>query len=207
MTEKEFDLLYAVHKNNSISNFDMETISHCQDAGLLKDGKVTDKGYEALKPYKVDNAIIMAAGRSRRCMPLSNYLPKGLFEIKGDTMVERQIKQLKDVGINEIILVVGYKKEKYYEMAIAMLNSGSQYWCLLCRERYDFTVFNIIAAKNYEPIRKELSETLNNRGFILDITKDNDSGAWEIWVKDFDTGEAFVYYLFKYDMGVIEINE
>ncbi|MEE1182304.1 MAG: NTP transferase domain-containing protein, partial [Treponema sp.] len=117
MTEKEFDLLYAVHKNNSISNFDMETISHCQDAGLLKDGKVTDKGYEALKPYKVDNAIIMAAGRSRRCMPLSNYLPKGLFEIKGDTMVERQIKQLKDVGINEIILVVGYKKEKYYEMA------------------------------------------------------------------------------------------
>ena len=85
MTEKEFDLLYAVHKNNSISNFDMETISHCQDAGLLKDGKVTDKGYEALKPYKVDNAIIMAAGRSRRCMPLSNYLPKGLFEIKGVT--------------------------------------------------------------------------------------------------------------------------
>ena len=117
MTEKEFDLLYAAHKNKDISGFDKEIISACEKAGLLKDKKVTDKGYEELKPYKVDNAIIMAAGRSRRCMPLSNYLPKGLFEIKGDTMVERQIKQLKDVGIGEIILVVGYKKEKYYEMA------------------------------------------------------------------------------------------
>ena len=50
-------------------------------------------------------------------MPLSNYLPKGLFEIKGDTMVERQIKQLHDAGIREIVLVVGYLKERYYEMA------------------------------------------------------------------------------------------
>ena len=44
-------------------------------------------------------------------MPLSNYLPKGLFEIKGDTMVERQIKQLHDAGIKQIVLVVGYLKD------------------------------------------------------------------------------------------------
>ena len=107
MTEKEFDLLYATHKNKDTSNIDKDVFKSCEDAGWLCNNKVTTKGYEALKPYKVDNAIIMAAGRSRRCMPLSNYLPKGLFEIKGDTMVERQIKQLKDVGINEIIIVVG----------------------------------------------------------------------------------------------------
>ena len=89
----------------------------CEKNGWLKSGKLTESGYEALSPYKVDNAIIMAAGRSRRCMPLSNYLPKGLFEIKGDTMVERQIKQLHDAGIKQIIIVVGYLKEKYYEMA------------------------------------------------------------------------------------------
>ena len=32
-------------------------------------------------------------------------------------MVERQIKQLHDAGIKQIIIVVGYLKEKYYEMA------------------------------------------------------------------------------------------
>lgn len=79
MTEKEFDLLYAVHKNKSITDFSVSTVSECEKSGWIKNNKVTDKGYEALKPYKVDNAIIMAAGRSRRCMPLSNYLPKGLF--------------------------------------------------------------------------------------------------------------------------------
>ena len=117
MTEKEFDFLYAAHKGKNLQNFSKETVFMCEKNGWLKENKVTPAGYEALSPYKVDNAIIMAAGRSRRCMPLSNYLPKGLFEIKGDTMVERQIKQLHDAGINQIILVVGYLKEKYYEMA------------------------------------------------------------------------------------------
>ena len=117
MTEKEFDLLYAAHKGKELGQFSKDTVFMCEKNGWLKSGKVTDSGYEVLSPYKVDNAIIMAAGRSRRCMPLSNYLPKGLFEIKGDTMVERQIKQLHDAGIKQIILVVGYLKEKYYETA------------------------------------------------------------------------------------------
>ena len=117
MTEKEFDLLYAAHKGKELAQFSKDPLFMCEKNGWLKSGKLTESGYEALSPYKVDNAIIMAAGRSRRCMPLSNYLPKGLFEIKGDTMVERQIKQLHDAGIKQIIIVVGYLKEKYYEMA------------------------------------------------------------------------------------------
>ncbi|MBP5437615.1 MAG: aminotransferase class I/II-fold pyridoxal phosphate-dependent enzyme [Treponema sp.] len=117
MTEQEFEYLYAVHKRNDTSSFSDELKQACQKNGWTDGNKITDSGYEALAPYKVDNAIIMAAGRSRRCMPLSNYLPKGLFEIRGDTMVERQIKQMHDAGIKEIVIVVGYLKEKYYEMA------------------------------------------------------------------------------------------
>lgn len=117
MTEQEFEYLYAVHKRNDTTSFSDELKQTCQKNGWTDGSKITDAGYKALAPYKVDNAIIMAAGRSRRCMPLSNYLPKGLFEIKGDTMVERQIKQMHDAGIKQIIIVVGYLKEKYYEMA------------------------------------------------------------------------------------------
>ncbi len=117
MTEKEFDLLMAVRRNEDTSSFPYDVVLNCQKNGWIKDKKITKDGLDALAPFKVDNAVIMAAGRSRRCMPLSNYLPKGLFEIKGETMVERQIKQLKDAGIKQIVLVDGYLKEKYHELA------------------------------------------------------------------------------------------
>ena len=63
--------------------------------------------------YKVDNAIIMAAGLSSRFAPISYEKPKALIKVKGEVLIERQIRQLKEAGINEIILVVGYMKEKF----------------------------------------------------------------------------------------------
>ncbi|MCL2472857.1 MAG: aminotransferase class I/II-fold pyridoxal phosphate-dependent enzyme, partial [Treponema sp.] len=68
----------------------------------------------SLEPYKVDSAIIMSAGISSRCLPFSKIIPKGLFEIKGEVLLERQIKQLQSAGIDRIVLVVGYMKEKFY---------------------------------------------------------------------------------------------
>lgn len=62
---------------------------------------------------KVDNAIILAAGTASRFAPLSYEMPKGLVEVKGEVLIERQIRQLKEAGIDEIIIVVGYKKEKF----------------------------------------------------------------------------------------------
>lgn len=64
--------------------------------------------------YKVDNAIIMAAGLSSRFAPLSFERPKGLLEVKGEILIERQIRQLKEFGINDITVVVGYMKEKFF---------------------------------------------------------------------------------------------
>ena len=68
---------------------------------------------QKLSKYKVDNAIIMAAGYSARCMPLSEVMPKGLFRVKGELLIERQIEQLKAAGINDIIIVTGYKHEMF----------------------------------------------------------------------------------------------
>ena len=62
---------------------------------------------------KVDNAIIMAAGTSSRFAPLSYEKPKALIEVKGEILIERQIKQLKEAGINSIIVVTGYKAEEF----------------------------------------------------------------------------------------------
>ena len=57
------------------------------------------------------NAIIMAAGMSTRFAPLSYELPKGLLNVKGEVLIERQIRQLQEAGISDITVVVGYMKE------------------------------------------------------------------------------------------------
>ncbi|MBO4235314.1 MAG: NTP transferase domain-containing protein [Firmicutes bacterium] len=67
--------------------------------------------------YKVDNAIIMAAGKSNRFAPLSYEKPKALIEVRGEVLIERQIKQLKDSGINDIVIVTGYKSEQFDYLA------------------------------------------------------------------------------------------
>lgn len=60
------------------------------------------------------NAIILAAGKSNRFAPFTYEKPKGLLSVKGDILIERQIKHLREAGVNDIYVVVGYMKEKFY---------------------------------------------------------------------------------------------
>jgi CTP:phosphocholine cytidylyltransferase-like protein/thiamine kinase-like enzyme len=79
---------------------------------LDKNG-ITILGKAALEPYKVDNAIILAAGLGTRLVPFTYHSPKGLLPVKGTSMIERQIEQLRECGIEEILIVVGYLKKKF----------------------------------------------------------------------------------------------
>ena len=63
------------------------------------------------------NAIIMAAGTSSRFAPLSYEKPKGLLNVKGEVLIERQIRQLQEAGISDITVVVGYKAELFDYLA------------------------------------------------------------------------------------------
>ena len=60
------------------------------------------------------NAIILAAGKSNKFAPFTYEKPKGLFRVKGEVLIERQIEQLKEAGVHEIYIVVGYMKEKFF---------------------------------------------------------------------------------------------
>ena len=75
--------------------------------------KITEKGLSFLREHKIDNAIILAAGMSTRFVPINFEKPKGLLEVNGEVLIERQICQLKEKGISEIIVVVGYMKEQF----------------------------------------------------------------------------------------------
>ncbi len=63
--------------------------------------------------FKVDNAVIMAAGTSSRFAPLSYEKPKALIPVKGEILIERQIRQLQEAGVPEIYIVTGYKAEMF----------------------------------------------------------------------------------------------
>lgn len=58
-------------------------------------------------------AIILAAGMGSRLRPLTLNTPKPLIKINNESIIERQIKFIREIGINEIIVVTGYLKEEF----------------------------------------------------------------------------------------------
>ena len=75
--------------------------------------EVTPSGLDYLKPYRTEKALILSAGFGSRFVPLTYETPKGLLKVFGEPMIERQIKQLHEVGVTDITIMVGYLKESF----------------------------------------------------------------------------------------------
>lgn len=57
-------------------------------------------------------AVIIAAGFEEALMPLIEDRPKAMLEIKGKTILERQVQALNDCGVKDVVVVRGYRKEQ-----------------------------------------------------------------------------------------------
>lgn len=91
------------------------------------------------------NAIILAAGKSSNFAPFIYEKPKGLFKVKGQILIERQIEQLKEAGVHEIYVIVGYMKEKFFYLE-------EKYGVKLISNNTFATkgnIFSLYVAKNY----------------------------------------------------------
>ena len=110
----------------------------------------------------------------------------------------------KQVVANEVPMDGILFNKKVFEVANKMLSA--KYWMLLCRERYDFTVFKIGDKTKDEKIVKELVPTLKNRGDVLLIDEQPD-GAFEIWIRNPETNEDVAYYLFNYEDWMVYCDE
>ena len=126
LSKNQFEVLNALRREPGASQRDVaassglslgtvnSTLKSLQEEGLAEGGKPTPAGMEALAPYKVDNAVILAAGLSSRFAPISYEKPKGVLRVRGEVLIERQIEQLREAGITNITVVVGYKKEYFF---------------------------------------------------------------------------------------------
>ena len=57
-------------------------------------------------------ALILNSGRGKRMDKLTQSIHKSMITLSnGETVFERQVRVLSECGINEIYLVVGYKKD------------------------------------------------------------------------------------------------
>lgn len=83
------------------------------------------------------------------------------------------------------------------------LTEKDKYFMLLNKETNNFTLFNLGIKDDItiKRIMQDFKECLQNRGSVIsmDLTE---NGTCEIWI--IINNEAFVYYLFPYDIGVIE---
>lgn len=85
----------------------------CLNGYITEELELLDKAERIIDSCRPKNAIILAAGSGLGMMPLNYETPKALLEVKNEILVERLIRQLHDVGIRNIIIVVGFKKERF----------------------------------------------------------------------------------------------
>ena len=97
-----------------------ETRRALLEAGLLEgEGdrlSVTPAGLLALEPYRVRRAVIFAAGFGSRMAPVTLHTPKPLVKVGGIRIIDRLLDALLAKGIDDIVIVRGYLKERFDEL-------------------------------------------------------------------------------------------
>jgi len=164
--------------------------------GYIANKEVTELGMKEIESLRVNNAVILAAGGADISAKSVYSMPKGLFIKDGETLIERQIRQLKEAGINDITVVIGYKQELYfflvekwgvnleinpdlkknnvYSLYVAKNHLGSTYICNCDNyfeenpfSQYEYNSFHATVYK--EDARNELVVRKNASGRILNV--------------------------------------
>ena len=82
----------TVAKSDTSAESAIEAQKELLNLGYLNEaGDVTEAGKNALSPYRVDNAVILAAGSAARLAPLSFEKPKAMFKVRGEVLIERRL--------------------------------------------------------------------------------------------------------------------
>ncbi len=130
LTKKQFDVLAELEESpastqRSVASrvgISLGTVNKIWNQlialGYCENGTVTQKGLDALEPYRVRRAVILAAGFGSRLVPVTLNTPKPLVRVNGKRIIDSLLDALIRVGIQEIYLVRGYLAEQFDQLLI-----------------------------------------------------------------------------------------
>ncbi|TES95383.1 MAG: glucose-1-phosphate thymidylyltransferase, partial [Promethearchaeota archaeon] len=75
-------------------------------------------------------AVILAAGKGTRLNPITSLRPKPMIPLGGKPLLEHAILNLRDIGVQEILIIVGYKEEiikNYFGNGLSKFNVKIEY--------------------------------------------------------------------------------
>jgi len=107
--------------------------------------------------------VILAGGYGKRLRPLTSTTPKPLIEVAGKPIIEWQIEWLKSYGFKEIVVLIGYLREKIIEK----LGSGSRFGVKMVYVVEDEPLGTGGALKNAEHILRGENEFIVVNGDII----------------------------------------
>ncbi|MBR3126066.1 MAG: NTP transferase domain-containing protein [Mogibacterium sp.] len=91
-----------------------KSLKRLTECGYLDEqAHLTMRSRELFQSRKPRNAIILAAGFGMRMVPINMTTPKAFLEVNGERLIERVIRQLHDVGVKDITVVVGFMKDHF----------------------------------------------------------------------------------------------
>lgn len=129
LTRKEFDVLSFVSKCENgttqreiASNTKMslgsvnKVLKDLCEKGLFHDDGITEKGLDALEPYRVKRAVFLAAGFGSRLVPITLNTPKPLVRVNGSRIIDGLLDAVIAAGIDDIYIVRGYLSEQFDQL-------------------------------------------------------------------------------------------
>lgn len=153
-------------------------------------------------------AIILAAGQGTRLGNLTKDTPKGMLQINGKTIIEHQIELFRSIGIDDVIIVRGFCKDKIDYKNIKYVDndlyeSTNMIESLMCAKKY----FNDECIISYSDIlfSEKLLDTLVNNSD--DIVVSIDTNWKEYWVKRYGRDDFDIENLRVDDNSIIEIGQ
>ena len=127
---KEFKILVALEEQRcksltqreiaAASGLSVGTVNRVmpllRERGLVRDGVLTDCGLEALDPYRVKRAVLVAAGFGSRLVPITLNTPKPLIRVHGQRIIDSLLDAVLAAGIEDILIVRGYLAEQFDQL-------------------------------------------------------------------------------------------
>lgn len=129
MTHNEFDILEKLESISQggaeeciLEQFHMpldvltSTMRLLNEKGYILEGKITEAGRNALEPYRVKRAILIAAGFGVRLLPITINTPKPLVRVNEIRMIDTLLDAILEAGIREIYIVRGHLGEQFDQL-------------------------------------------------------------------------------------------